>query len=87
MGQLLIRNLDDEVIDRLKVRASLAGQSLEQTAREILKAASPLSAREKVKESRRLRSAFASVDWDTRSAVRWGRDDEFHDLEKKFDTP
>jgi antitoxin FitA len=86
MGQVLIRNLDDDVVARLKQRAELAGVSLEQFLRDLLSGAAPLTADEKVAISRRLRAAFASDDWDTSGAIRWGRDDEFFEIEKKFDT-
>ncbi|PWS37912.1 hypothetical protein DFH01_00935 [Falsiroseomonas bella] len=36
MGQLLVRNLDDDVIECLKARALERGTSLEQVAREAL---------------------------------------------------
>ena len=36
MGQILVRNLDDSVIEQLKARALKAGKSLEQYVREIL---------------------------------------------------
>ncbi|MBF0625628.1 MAG: hypothetical protein HQL82_12565 [Magnetococcales bacterium] len=36
MGELVIRNLDDEIIERLKARAVAHRQSLEQMLREIL---------------------------------------------------
>jgi antitoxin FitA len=39
MGQVLIRNLDDHVVEALKLRAELKGRSLEQELREILKQA------------------------------------------------
>jgi antitoxin FitA len=39
MGQLLIRKLDDEAKERLRVRAERNGRSLEAEAREILKEA------------------------------------------------
>ena len=85
MGQVLIRNLDHEVIARLKQRAELAGVSLEQFLRDLLTGAAPLTADEKVAISRRLRAVFAAEDWDTPAAIRWGRDDEFFEIEKKFD--
>ena len=85
MSQVLIRNLDDEIIARLKQRAGLAGVSLEQFLRELLTGAAPLTPDEKVAISRRLRAAFAADDWDTPGAIRWGRDDEFFEIEKKFD--
>ena len=36
MGQILVRNIDDRIIDGLRARARSQGQSLEQTAREAL---------------------------------------------------
>jgi len=39
MGQVLIRNLDDHVIESLKLKAELKGHSLEQELRDILKKA------------------------------------------------
>ncbi|APF36111.1 hypothetical protein Ga0061061_105216 [Chelatococcus sambhunathii] len=48
MGQVLIRNLDDEVIEGLKVKARLAGVSFETFMRDLLKTIAPLSADEKI---------------------------------------
>ncbi len=39
MGQVLIRNLDDHIIESLKLKAELKGQSLEQELRDILRQA------------------------------------------------
>jgi len=38
MGQVIIRNLDDEVIERLKAKAAAHNQSLEQALRDIVSA-------------------------------------------------
>ena len=76
MGQILIRNVEDEIITRLKLRAELAGKSLEQSLRELLAAAAPASAEELVAMSRRLRSKFPIEEWDAGAAIRQGRDDE-----------
>jgi antitoxin FitA len=43
MGQVLVRNLDDDLIERLKASARAKGQSLEQTVREILAKSAPPS--------------------------------------------
>jgi plasmid stability protein len=43
MGQVLIRNLDDDVIERLRLRATIKGASLEQELRDILTTASALT--------------------------------------------
>ncbi|WP_439498236.1 FitA-like ribbon-helix-helix domain-containing protein [Bosea sp. (in: a-proteobacteria)] len=47
MGQVLVRNIDDDVIAGLKVKARLAGVSFETFARDTLRAAAPLTGPEK----------------------------------------
>jgi hypothetical protein len=79
VGQVLVRNLDDDVIERLKTKADLKGHSLEQELRDVLTAAAPLTPEEKVALSRRIRSSSPPLkDFDVRAAIRYGRDDE-HD--------
>ncbi|MFZ4072537.1 MAG: FitA-like ribbon-helix-helix domain-containing protein [Caulobacterales bacterium] len=46
MGQILIRNLDDAVLDALRRRAASAGSSLEEEARRALAASVGLSRQE-----------------------------------------
>jgi plasmid stability protein len=46
MGQILIRNLDDAVLDALRRRAASTGSSLEEEARRALAAAVGLSRQE-----------------------------------------
>jgi plasmid stability protein len=78
MAQVLVRNLDNSVIDRIKTKAEMKGRSLEQELREIITAAAPLSPDEKVALSRKLRAMSPPLkDFDVRAAVRHGRDDEF----------
>lgn len=78
MGQVLVRNLDDGVIDNLKARAELKGRSLEQELRDILAAAAPLTPEEKVALYRKIRAKSPPLkDFDIRAAIRAGRDDEF----------
>jgi antitoxin FitA len=77
MGQLLVRNLDDRVIERLKTKAELKGRSLEQELRDVLTNAAPLTPAEKTALFRKLRTmtpALGKVD--VRAAIRRGRDDE-----------
>lgn len=73
MAQVLIRNIDDDTLEALKARARLSGKSLEQELREIVRAAAPLTAEEKVEASRRLRAAFPRDDFDIEQAIRIGR--------------
>ena len=78
MGQLLVRNVDDRVIDSLKTKAELKGRSLEQELREILTKAAPLTPTEKVALFQELRAKTPPLgDVDVRAAIRRGRDDEF----------
>ena len=78
MGQVLVRNLDDRVIDSLKAKAELKGRSLEQELRDILAAAAPLTAEEKVALFRKIRAKSPPLkDFDISAAARAGRDDEF----------
>jgi len=78
MGQVLVRNLDDRVIERFKTKAELKGHSLEQELREVITAAAPLTPEEKVALSRKWRASMPPLkDFDVRAAIRHGRDDEF----------
>jgi plasmid stability protein len=48
MGQVIVRNLDDEAIKALKVRAAMHGKSLEQELRGILSRAAMPGPRERL---------------------------------------
>lgn len=77
MGQVLIRNLDDRVIENLKVKAELRGHSLEQELREIVCAAAPLTPEEKLEIVKRLQAESPDLRHvDVSAAIRYGRDDE-----------
>ena len=79
MGQVLIRDLDDDVIDRLKTRAERKGHSLEEELRELLTAAAPpqLTPEEKLAIAERIASLSPALpDFDIPAAIRFGRDDE-----------
>lgn len=56
MGQLLVRNLDEGVVDRLKRQAEARKISLEQLLREVLAAAAGPSRQELVAEMDRIRA-------------------------------
>src|SRR5271155_2981807 len=77
MGQVLVRNLDDRVIESLKTKAELKGRSLEQELRDVLTNAAPLTPEEKMALFQRLRAMPPPLgDIDVRAAIRRGRDDE-----------
>ena len=48
MAQVIVRNLDEQVVSSLKLKAELHGHSLEQELREILKRAAELTVEEKL---------------------------------------
>lgn len=74
MGQLIVRNLDDDVIKRLKKRARLADKSLEQTVRDILSEAARPSREEALAEMHRLRAKIGRVTLDATDLIREDRD-------------
>lgn len=56
MGQLLIRNVDDSLIETLKQRASVAGRSMEAEARDALARGTKLTVEEKIARVRQLQA-------------------------------
>lgn len=76
MGQILVRNLDDGVIERLKQKANQNGQSLEQTLRQILADAAKPSRQEIVEEARRIRSMMPPSTLDSTELIREDRDND-----------
>jgi antitoxin FitA len=48
MAQVIVRNLDEQLVSSLKIKAELCGRSLEQELREILKSAAELAPEEKL---------------------------------------
>jgi plasmid stability protein len=78
MGQIIVRNLDDNVIERLKQRARSAGKSLEQTARDVLTASTAPSREELIAfaSEMRGRTAQRGADLDVVAAIRSDRDSD-----------
>jgi plasmid stability protein len=56
MAQVLIRNLDDAVLERHRERAREKGHSLEQELRELLTRSAPLTVEEKLAIADRIRA-------------------------------
>jgi plasmid stability protein len=78
MGQVLVRNLDDQVIEKYKTKAELKGHSLEQELRDLMTRNAPLTPEEKVALFRRAREKLPDLgNIDVSAAIRCGRDDEF----------
>jgi plasmid stability protein len=57
MGQVIVRNLDDTVIERHRARAKARGVSLEQELRDVLTAAGHAGREQLLAEARRIRAA------------------------------
>jgi len=74
MGQIIVRNLDDQVIARLKERARLSNQSLEHTVRTILFEAAKPSREEVLAEMDRIRERIGPVSLDATDLIRADRD-------------
>jgi antitoxin FitA len=55
MGQVVIRNIDDRVLDRLKLRAAAQRKALEQSLRDLLTDAAKPSRAELVADLERIR--------------------------------
>ena len=81
MGQILVRNLDDAVIEQLKARAASDSASLEQTVRDILTQATRPSRTELVAKIDELRAKTTFVPGaDSTTFIREWRDrDPFSD--------
>jgi len=56
MAQVIVRNLDDRVVDSLKTKANLHGHSLEQELRRILTEAARLTPEERLAAIRRIKA-------------------------------
>lgn len=61
MGQILVRQLDDAAIARLKARARAQGTSVEALARAAIEQAARLTVEEKLALSRRLRAETSAL--------------------------
>jgi plasmid stability protein len=75
MGQLLVRDLDDEVIRRLKQRAASNKRSVEAEHRAILSAAVESHHPAPVMTARRFLSEFAEPVSDSAETIRHYRDE------------
>ncbi|HZK88852.1 MAG TPA: hypothetical protein VFC56_01775 [Stellaceae bacterium] len=62
MGQVVIRNIDDNVLERLRQRAAAERKSLEQCLREVLAEAARPSRAELLAELERIRTDIAARD-------------------------
>ena len=75
MAQVLVRNLPDEVVARLKARAANENKSLEQLVRDILEREAVLPKTLLLEELRKLRESMPVVDFDIAEMIREGWDE------------
>ena len=68
MAQLLIRNVEDSVRDRLRARARRHGHSMEEELRDILRQAAEAEAEPRLPLGTRIAARFAGLDLDTEFA-------------------
>ncbi len=74
MGQVLVRNLDDAVIARLKAKAKAEKISVEELARRALRDAVRPTKEEAWAEIDRIRAMSKPSDFDSTQVIREGRD-------------
>jgi antitoxin FitA len=75
MAQMIVRNLDEQVVSSLKIKAELHGPSLEQELREVLKNAAELTSEEKLALADRIRGMQARpLETDSTELIREDRD-------------
>lgn len=74
MGQVLVRNLEDEVIDAIRLTAEAKGHSLEQELREIIRSAAQTTAGRVVAVERVRRLQKRSTKLKSEDLIRGDRD-------------
>lgn len=75
MAQILVRNLSDEVVERLKKRAASQGRSLQAEVKGILEQAASVDFEEARRLAARIRSRFGEKRFrDSADLVREGRE-------------
>ncbi len=77
MAQVLVRNLPDDVVARLKARAANENKSLEQLLREVIEREVKPGKDEALAALRRLREASPPFEFDSTEWVREDRDSDF----------
>ena len=74
MAQVIVRNLDDDVVERLKTTARAENKSLEQKLREILTDVSRPNKRELRRRAARIRAMSPKTDIDATDLIREDRE-------------
>lgn len=74
MGQILVRNLDDAVIARMKARARRENTSLEQKIRDLIIAEARPTRAELIEEARQIRESIGRIEGSSVELIREDRD-------------
>ena len=74
MVDILVRNVDEDTARRLKEKAAARGQSISETAREMLAAGVKPSRQELIAEAQRIRAMSPYSDVDSTVLIREDRD-------------
>jgi plasmid stability protein len=75
MAQVILRNLDEQVVSSLRIKAKLHGRTLEEELHEILRRAAGLASEEKLALVDRIRAIQArSLETDSADLIREDRD-------------
>lgn len=82
MGQMLVRKIDDAVLQRIRSKAKADGKSAEQVARETLAAAFKPDRAELIRQMDAIRASSKPISGqDIIDEIRWDRD---HNLGKQY---
>jgi plasmid stability protein len=76
MGQVLIRNIDDDALERLKTRAARQKTSLEQLLRELVHREAKPTREEVWSQIDRIRERIGPVPGDSTALIREDRDND-----------
>jgi plasmid stability protein len=76
MVDILVRNVDEEVAQRLKDKAAASGRSLSDTAKEALRQFVRPTREELIAEARRIRAMSPYSDVDSTDLIREDRDND-----------
>jgi plasmid stability protein len=74
MGSIVIRNLDDAIIDSFRTKAELNGRSLEAEMRDALRQTAPLSREQKCRMLEKVRITLPAGSPDSTDLIREDRD-------------
>lgn len=69
MGHLTIQGVDDDLVERYRLKAAQSGKSLDECLREVLERAAPPSPAERVAAGRRIRAMTPDGIAQTDSAI------------------